>query len=196
MGVGVPWEIHEVPLGSRLRFPNASLEIAETPSWWFNHPMRRAVLSTFLFVAILGLGCMGVAVPAKAYGHCEDTNDPQYDPNECEEVSGGNSLDKAIDLLGDNDRKDFRKYTRQNVSFSRGCMFMCRSKKIMNDYYSSLFPWLERCESEFGFELEGYGLKRIYGFLAERYLSYWFKKYTKFKLMPIVFKDISDFDKN
>ena len=28
--------------------------------------MRRAVLSTFLFVAILGLGCMGVAVPVKA----------------------------------------------------------------------------------------------------------------------------------
>ena len=28
--------------------------------------MRRAVLSTFLFAAILGLGCMGVAVPVKA----------------------------------------------------------------------------------------------------------------------------------
>ena len=28
--------------------------------------MIRAVLSTFLFVAILGLGCMGVAVPGKA----------------------------------------------------------------------------------------------------------------------------------
>ena len=28
--------------------------------------MRRTVLSTFLFVAILGLGCMGVAVPGKA----------------------------------------------------------------------------------------------------------------------------------
>ena len=28
--------------------------------------MRHAVLSTFLFVAILGLGCMGVAVPVKA----------------------------------------------------------------------------------------------------------------------------------
>jgi len=28
--------------------------------------MRHAVLSTFLFVAILGLGCLGVAVPGKA----------------------------------------------------------------------------------------------------------------------------------
>jgi len=28
--------------------------------------MRRTVLSTFLFVVILGLGCMGVAVPVSA----------------------------------------------------------------------------------------------------------------------------------
>jgi hypothetical protein len=44
----------------------------------------------------------------------------------------------------------------------------------------------------FGFDLDGYGLKRIYGFLAERYMSYWFKKYTKFSTMPIIFKDISE----
>ena len=72
-------------------------------------------------------------------------------------------------------------------------MFICKSKEKLNHYYNSLFPWLERCEAEFGFDLKGYGLKRIYGFLAERYLSYWFKKYTKFKTMPIIFKDISDF---
>jgi hypothetical protein len=47
--------------------------------------MRRTILSTFLFVAILGLGCMGVAVPGKADEHCEDTNHPQYDPAECDE---------------------------------------------------------------------------------------------------------------
>ena len=47
----------------------------------------------------------------------------------------------------------------------------------------------------FGFDLKGYGLKRIYGFLAERYMSYWFQKYTKFKLMPIIFKDLTDFQK-
>jgi len=30
-------------------------------------------------------------------------------------------------------------------------------------------------------------MKRIYGFLAERYLSFWFQKYTKFKTSPWVF---------
>jgi len=103
---------------------------------------------------------------------------------------GNGNLDKAIDLLDNNDRKDFREYTRKNVSFSRGNMFVCRSKKIMYDYYNSIFPWLERCEKIFGFNLNGYGKTRIYGFLAERYLSYWFNKYTKALLWPVIFFDI------
>jgi len=49
-----------------LQFSNVSLEIAQSPSRWFNHPMRRTVLSTFLFVTILGPGCMGVTVPSQA----------------------------------------------------------------------------------------------------------------------------------
>ena len=49
--------------------------------------MRRAALSTFLFVAVLGLGCMGVAVPGKASDHCEDTSHPRYDASECDERS-------------------------------------------------------------------------------------------------------------
>ena len=69
--------------------------------------MRRAVLSTFLFVAILGLGCMGVAVPGKADEHCEDPNDPQYDPNECEEVSETNTLEAAKKVTGTFDTSVF-----------------------------------------------------------------------------------------
>ena len=49
----------------------------------------------------------------------------------------------------------------------------------------------EKCEKIFGFEsLKGYGKVRIYGFLAERFMSYWFKKYTKYKTLPIIFYDI------
>ena len=67
---------------------------------------------------------------------------------------GNGNLDKAINLLDDNEREDFRQYTRQNVSFSRGNMFVCRSKKIINDYFDSIFPWLQRCEKIFGYNLE------------------------------------------
>ena len=104
---------------------------------------------------------------------------------------GNGNLDKAIDLLDEQDREDFRKFTRKNVSFNRGNMFVCRSKKIINGYYNSIFPWLQRCEKIFGFDLDGYGMTRIYAFLAERYLSYWFTKYTKPLLWPVVFFDIN-----
>ena len=104
---------------------------------------------------------------------------------------GNGNLDKAIEVLDDSERKDFRQYTRENISFSRGNMFVCRSKKIINDYFSSVFPWLERCEKIFGFNLEGYGKTRMYAFLAERYLSYWFDKYTKPLLWPVIFFDIT-----
>ena len=73
-------------------------------------------------------------------------------------------------------------------------MFICKSNHILNNYYNVIFPWLERCEKIFGFNLQGYGLKRIYGFLAERFMSFWFKKYTKSTTQPIIFKDISELD--
>jgi len=109
-------------------------------------------------------------------------------------MHGEGNLKKAISLLDKKDRVDFYNFVNSEVSFNPHNMFICKTKTILNNYYESIFPWLERCEKEFGFELEGYGLKRIYGFLAERYMSFWFKKYTKFSTMPIIFKDISELD--
>ena len=108
-------------------------------------------------------------------------------------MHGKGNLDKAISLLDESERDDFNTFVENSVSFNPHNMFICKSKKTLEQYYNSIFPWLTRCEKIFGFELDGYGLKRIYGFLAERYMSYWFKKYTKFKIMPIIFKDLSDF---
>ena len=46
------------------------------------------------------------------------------------------------------------------------------------------------CENIFGFEkLKGYDTGRIYAYLSERYLSFWFKKYTKYKEQPWIFLD-------
>ena len=53
-----------------------------------------------------------------------------------------------------------------------------RPKELMNKYYETIFPWLEECEKIFGYNLKGYGQIRMYTFLAERYLSFWFKKLT------------------
>ena len=107
-------------------------------------------------------------------------------------MHGDGNLDKAINLLDHDEKFDFRHFINNEVSFNPHNMFICKSNIILNKYYESVFPWLERCEKVFGFDLKGYGLKRIYGFLAERYMSYWFKKYTKYTTLPIIFNDISE----
>ena len=107
-------------------------------------------------------------------------------------MHGDGNLDKAIKLLPKKDRDDFENFVNTEVSFNPHNMFICNSQDILFKYYDSIFPWLLECENEFGFRLEGYGLKRLYGFLAERYMSFWFKKYTKYKTLPIIFKDISE----
>ena len=104
---------------------------------------------------------------------------------------GSGVLDKAIDLLNDKDREDFRKYVNNNNSFNPANLFICRSKKLINEYYETIFDWLKSCEKIFGFDLEGYGKIRIYGFLAERFLPFWFNKYAKCLEWPIIFNDLT-----
>ena len=109
-------------------------------------------------------------------------------------MHGHGNLDKSIQVLDKKERDDFSDYVNSEVSFNPHNMFICKNKEILFSYYDSIFPWLESCEKIFGFtNLKGFGLQRIYGFLAERYMSYWFKKYTNYKKLPIKFKDISDF---
>ena len=74
-------------------------------------------------------------------------------------------------------------------------MFISNSKKLINDYFEHIFEWLLECEKIFGFNLEGYGKMRMYTFLAERYLPYWFKKYSKYLEWPVVYYDINKNEK-
>lgn len=101
---------------------------------------------------------------------------------------GSGKIDKAIDLLEKKERDDFRIFLA-NEYFNKENMFICRSKKLIIEYYKSVFPWLQRCENLFGFNLSAWHEIRIYAFLAERYLSYWFNKYTITKEWPIFFYD-------
>ena len=60
-------------------------------------------------------------------------------------------------------------------------MFIAKPN-IINKWFENLFSWLDRCEKQFKFEhLKNYDTGRLYAYLAERYLSYWFRKNTKFK---------------
>ena len=102
---------------------------------------------------------------------------------------GEGLIDKAIEVLDNSEKNDFKNFILNESSFNRENLFFCRSKKIMNDYFVSIFDWLRKCEDIFGFNLDGYAKTRIYAFLAERYLSYWFNKYTNVLTWPIFFYD-------
>ena len=51
----------------------------------------------------------------------------------------------------------------------------------------NLFTWLDKCESKLGFNQFKNYETRIYAFLSERYISYWFKKYSKCHELPWTF---------
>ena len=108
-------------------------------------------------------------------------------------MHGENNLYKAINLLDNENKKDFKNYVDTMQYFHPQNMFICKSKNLLQKYYETIFPWLESCEKIFPREnLKGYDLTRIYGFLAERFLSYWFQKNANCKTMDITFYDIRD----
>ena len=89
-------------------------------------------------------------------------------------------LDKAIDLLNEKDRIEFRKFVSENRKFNPHLMLITK-KKILNLWFKDLFKWLFKCEKVFGFKnLKGYDQQRLYAYLGERYLSFWFRKYTRY----------------
>ena len=109
-------------------------------------------------------------------------------------MHGENNLKKAIQLLDEKNKKDFTNFVNERISFNPHVMVICKSKNLLKKYYEDLFPWLEKCEKLFGFEdLKGYGKVRMYGFLAERFMSYWFQKNTKSSTMPVIFFDINKY---
>ena len=94
---------------------------------------------------------------------------------------GYGNLEKAINELNDNDRNDFKNYVIHNDTFNPHIMFIAKPS-VISKWFENLFPWLDRCEKHFKFDdLKDYDTGRLFAYLAERYLSYWFRKYTNFK---------------
>ena len=104
---------------------------------------------------------------------------------------GYGNLDKAIDLLDDDDKKDFRNFVNNNTNFNPHIMFISKAE-IVDKWFQDLFDWLFECEKIFGFDkLHGYDTQRLYAYLGERYLSFWFKKNSNYLTWPLIFRDIS-----
>ena len=94
---------------------------------------------------------------------------------------GHKNLEKAISVMSKKDRLEFLHYVENKISYNPHIMVISK-KRILNKWFSSLFEWLFECENLHGFDkLKGYDTQRLYAFLGERYLSFWFKKYTTYK---------------
>ena len=88
-------------------------------------------------------------------------------------------LNTAINLLEPNIKNDFKNFLN-NREFNPHNLFICKRHSLIKQYYNDIFNWLFRCEEEFKhLQLDTFRKKRIYGFLAERYLPFWFKKYIE-----------------
>ena len=102
---------------------------------------------------------------------------------------GYGNLSKAIKKLDNKDRDEFEKFVVNKSSYNPHIMFIAR-KTVLEKWFTTVFSWLERCEEEFGFvSLKGYDTERLYAYLAERYLSFWFTKYTSYREHPWAFID-------
>jgi len=100
-------------------------------------------------------------------------------------------LDTSIELLPKKYQNDFRNFMKKKTFYPFN-MFVCKNHKILKDFYDEIFPWLFKCEKKFkNKKLIGYSKIRIYGFLAERFMPFWFIKNYKVTTCPITF-----FDKN
>ena len=105
---------------------------------------------------------------------------------------GSYFLQEAINLLDVDLKNDFELYLN-NHEFNPHNLFICKNNIIINEYYKVIFEWLFRCEKKFeNLKLDSYGKKRIYGFLAERFMPFWFKKNYKTIDWPYIFFDTNN----
>ncbi len=105
---------------------------------------------------------------------------------------GYKNLINAVNLLPENEKKDFKIYIETKTNLSPNCMFFSKNAKLVKNFYKSAFLWLEKCEKVFGLKSTNeYGTQRMYNFLFERYLPYWFEKYSKVGFSPWIYYDLT-----
>ena len=83
------------------------------------------------------------------------------------------------EFLKQNGYRDYKRIIRENEPKD------LTTSDALKLLYKKTFEWIAKCEIVFSnFEFEGYGKERLFDFLAERYFSFFFIKYTKIKILP------------
>ena len=171
---------------SKIAFEDKILK--KVPKAWDGYEVilaEKIDLEQIKFIKIMKYGKLAMINNPKSFLYCFRNIKFQFDM-----FHGNGMLEKAINVLNKKDRDDFKLYVNNNNSFNQANMFICKSQNLLMRYYEDIFEWLFNCEKIFGFDLKGYGQIRLYAFLAERFLPFWFKKYAKCLEWPIVFNDL------
>ncbi len=100
-------------------------------------------------------------------------------------------LSKATEVMSTIDKYDFKAYGKSG-SFHPHQIFITKPA-ILEILYQKTFEWIFECQKVFkDYKLDGYGKERLYDFLAERFFSFYFEKYTKNKIIPYTMIDKFD----
>lgn len=99
-------------------------------------------------------------------------------------VHDGEDLIAAVNLLEDPYRTDFWEYVNRSVKL-HACNCYIASAEVFSSYFAILFPWLFRCQEVLPIREDAYQ-RRVFGFLAERFASFYFSSYHRFSEAPLV----------
>ena len=84
---------------------------------------------------------------------------------------GFGNLDKAINLLDDNQREQFREYVNTSTSFNPHIMFIAKPK-VVNEWFNNLFSWLFKAKNIFNLMILKVMIQKDYTHIVEdSYLS-------------------------
>ena len=99
-------------------------------------------------------------------------------------------LVNAASVMNNEQQKDFLNFINTETEiFSPFSIFILKKKKF-NELCNALFTWIFNCQNIFDVNnLKGHGQTRLFDYLAERYISYWIKRNTNYKISPFVFID-------
>ena len=98
----------------------------------------------------------------------------------------GEDLMTAAELLGEPLRSKFILYLKSCERLHPFNMYVA-SVDTMSRYYSILFPWLFRCEDAIRVNAANSYQRRVFGFLAERFASFYFSDTMTHAEVPVVF---------
>lgn len=94
-------------------------------------------------------------------------------------------LIQSIDLLPSGMREAFKKNVYQSTSLCPCNMYVTK-KNIFNEYFEILFPWLFKCEQFISCKNYNDHQRRVFGFLAERFSSFYFRRHASSVQLPVV----------